>query len=257
MNSNHPNHHLETLEHFTNRIRYQYEPLNGLTVPASQIEKVNQDGSLAPYLGDTVIFELGDNTRSTIGQMQEALYARCGSLLGERLPVESFHITLHDLLSAPMERQDEILAGLDDRCASVNDLIAGFAEKYPDPIRVRPTRLFCMVGKSVVLGFEPADEDACNALMDMFSQLQKIVCLDYPFYTPHVTLAYFKPRLDEYGNPIPCDGHSVYCLSQAMQEISAQFPLDIVPLKIEDLHYCCFRDMSRYISKDEFDAVKK
>jgi len=254
MNRNDP-FYIRTPEEFRHDIGYQGEPLRDLTIHESQTEKVARDGHLVPYLGDTVIFELAKDVRETLAKMRDALYARCGDMLCEPLPDESFHITLHDLLSTPATSWDSrnaVFADLENRTKQVEYLLSGFRNAHPDPIRLRPTYMFNMVRKSVVLGFEPADDASHYALMRMYSELQHIVQLGYGL-TPHVTIAYYKPAdTDEYGKPIRCNDKAVAALSSAMQEIPGMYPLGEICVTTEKLHHRGFWDMRRYIPMEEF-----
>ena len=168
-------HTLETLEAFGRRIQYQSEGMNyDLRIPENQKEKVDPETrALCAYLGDTVIFDLAPEAKAAIAAIQRELYARCAECLAEPLPEDSFHITLHDLTSGPLEKRGEVIQAVLAHENQVRLILDSFRREHPDGLRihVRPTAVFNMVHKSVVLGFRPESEADCAARLSLVCML--------------------------------------------------------------------------------------
>ena len=56
-------------------------------------KKVNEEGFLAPFAGDTVIFQIDDSVRSRVKDLQTILYRNCADMLAEPLDPAVFHVT--------------------------------------------------------------------------------------------------------------------------------------------------------------------
>ena len=226
---------LETLSVFQQRTSYVWDslPASGSFVTNPGLtDKVGPDGKLLPFFGDTVIFPLASDECAWLREVQQSLYTICGSLLAQTLPAGSFHITLHDLNSAPC-LEDVAAAMALSRDASL-PLIAALDDFA---VEVRPTAVFSMVNTSVVLGFEPISEADCTALMNLYERFQQVVPLSYPL-TPHVTLAYYRPG--DHGE----DG--LRMLRNAVAAANHSLTPRIV--RLSNPQYCRFADMSRYIA---------
>ena len=205
----------------------------GLETNANLSLKVGIDGKMEPFMGNTVVFPLPEETKREIGRMQEELYRTCAPALAEPLEVSSFHITLHDLLSGKPDRD------LRDRIDYVRSAALECVRKIAgtgEVICLRSTALFNMVNTSMVLGFAPADEDSCERLMTYYEMLQKVVCLNYPL-TPHVTLAYFRPGV------IPAE--FVEKLRAVVDKIGQREKI-FVEIPVEKVEYQLFSDMNHY-----------
>lgn len=185
--------HLETLREFLERtgsFNQSSLPIGcGMDTNPGLTRKVSAEGRLLDYHGNTVVYRLPDEAKRQIGILQDKLYAVCGDVLAEPLAEDTFHITLHDLVSGPaspeLERaMREVEPAVMTRTAERSNELG--------TIRMRSSFLFNMVNTSMVLGFEPEDEESCRRLMRNYEVFQDIVALNYPL-TPHVTLAYFKP----------------------------------------------------------------
>lgn len=228
---------LENLDQFLDRTQYVWDslPLSGsFATNAGLRKKVDDSGHLLPFYGDTVIFQMPQEDLIWLEQLQRVLYDRCGVLLADPLPPESFHITLHDLNNAP--RQEDIADAMARARIASHELLASLGETA---FEMRTTAVFSMVNTSIVLGFAPVDEANCTALMDLYERFQPIVFLGYPL-TPHVTLAYYRPG--DYGE----DG--LRLLREAIASANASMAQHIVRLR--DPQYCRFDDMSRFIADE-------
>lgn len=183
---------MESLQDFLNRIN----SFNQNSLPkdcdmqtnTNLLKKVDTNGKLLNYSGNTIVFYLPEDVKEKIYLIQQKLYDICGDILAEQLTKDSFHITLHDLLNGiPSENlQQEIL--------KIQPLAIKILDNKTDIIRMKSNFLFNMVNTSMVLGFEPVDNDSHKTLMRYYQDFQNVVNLDYSL-TPHVTIAYFKPQI--------------------------------------------------------------
>ena len=62
--------------------------------------KVDADGRILPYAGNTTVFLVDEAAKLRLAQLQDGLYAAAPELLAERLRPETFHMTLHSLEDA-------------------------------------------------------------------------------------------------------------------------------------------------------------
>ena len=183
---------IESLQDFLNRIN----SFNQNSLPKdcdmqtnpNLFKKVDNNGKLLEYFGNTIIFCLPEEVKEKIYLIEQKLYDICGDVLAEPLAKDSFHITLHDLLNGtPSENlQQEML--------KIQSLAIKMLDNKTDIIRMKSNFLFNMVNTSMVLGFEPVDNDSHKTLMRYYQDFQSVVNLDYPL-TPHVTIAYFKLQI--------------------------------------------------------------
>lgn len=191
--------------------------------------KVGPDGAFLPFCGNTVVFELPEETKAALGQLQEELYRKAGWMLAQRLDPATFHMTLHDLVHGP-ERTEQLGAEL----AEAEEKAKGLLRLWRDqpPLRMRTTWLFQMVNTSVVLGLAPAAEDSWRRLDAMYTALEAVVPLGYGL-TPHITMGYFRP--------------GTYAQADLTGLRSALRPVTLpVVLSMEALAYQTFSDMNHY-----------
>lgn len=226
---------LESLEQFRARTNYIWNPLpqEGFATSPRSGDKVGADGRLLPFYGNTTIFDLAQDDIAWLTGIQNALYAACGDILSERLRPETFHITLHDLLNGTDWQQLE--SGVQHTHAHAQQVVRGIRDSFPWGVHVRSLCLLNMVGSSVVLVFEPVDEENCRALMEMHARLQDVVPLSYPL-TPHVTLGYFRPGT--------VDVQAVQRLARVFGEANAHG--HVMHLDVSRLNACTFTDMNHY-----------
>ena len=201
----------------------------GFTTNANLVKKVDASGKLLPFFGNAVVFLLDDEAKRVLKAVQDKLYAAAPDMLAEPLPEESFHLTAHDLANAP-ENTPELRAKMAEAAEKTLPLVRDVLPKKP--IQMKATWAFNMVNTSIVVGWEPADEESCAALDKLYTTLEQVVPLGYAL-CPHVTLAYFRPGVYE--------REAVDRLRAALQ------PVDLtLELKPENLVLQNFESMSDY-----------
>ena len=192
-------------------------------------KKVDGDGKLLPYLGNTVVFLLDEDTKQKLCQIREALYRAAGEMLAEPLQTATFHMTLHDLANG-QPGQWCLREWMADTQARAGEILCRW--KGSAPIRMKATWMFNMVSTSIVLGLAPADGDSWRRLDEMYTALEDAVPLSYAL-TPHITLAYYRP--------------GTYSQEQAERLAGVLRPVDMeVELRMENLVLQEFTDMNHY-----------
>ncbi len=246
---------METLEQFRLRTAFMSDslPHEGTLrtdLAQSLTRKVDAEGRLKPFFGNTVIFELDERECSRLHDLQTVLYERCGDMLcADRLKKESLHITLHDLVSG--EAGHETLRQMNTAFDAAMRVLPEIRGEFHQPVFVRPTWVLSMVNTSIVQGYEPIDEENCARLMGMYECLHRVQMPAYPYLTPHATLAYYRPA--EFSD------QQLHRLRQTLAFLSAdEFRRvrgeddlrAVVALKNERLHYQEFFDMNDYHSAE-------
>jgi len=215
---------------------YHYLPNeNVLQVARGAGDKVAPDGKLLPFYGNTVIFDLFDETKDKLKNLQDQLYERCGHFLSEKLTRESFHVTLHDLLSGT--DREEMRLKVNEIAEEAKPAVEDVKRILDSSIPMKPTKLVSMVSTSVVLLLEPV-YPVHKFLLDIsYDKLQSVVNLDYGF-TAHVTLGYYRPGI--------IAGDDLQTLADALSELSQQLDFKVI-LKYSKLDYREFYDMNHYV----------
>lgn len=192
-------------------------------------KKVDEEGNLLPFLGNTVVFLLDDETKESLRQLQESLYQAAPEMLAQPLQKSTFHMTLHDLANGMPDQP-----GLQDYMNYTRERTSQILPGWKDapPLRMKATWLFNMVNTSIVLGLAPADGESWRRLDEMYMTLESVVNLGYAL-TPHITMAYFRP-----GTYSPA-------LVQRLSAVLRNVDLDIT-LRLEDLVLQNFTDMNHY-----------
>lgn len=189
-------------------------------------EKVSAEGKLLPFPGNTVVFLLDEDTKQALRSLQDALYASCGDLLAEHLIPDTFHMTLHDLANGVLLSRREEMA------AHAKAILDEIRSRPAAPIPMKATWCFNMVNTSIVLGLEPANQEAWQSLDGLYLQFQQVRHLPYAL-TPHITLAYFRP--------------GCYCGAQTQRLREALRPVELdVQLQLSNLVLQDFDHMNAY-----------
>lgn len=192
-------------------------------------KKVDDEGKLLPFMGNTVVFLLDDDAKEKLRQLQESLYQAAPDMLAQPLQMSTFHMTLHDLANGTPGQP-----GLDDYMRYTQEKVSQILPGWKDtaPLRMKTTWLFNMVNTSIVLGLKPADEETWRRLDEMYTTLEDVVHLGYAL-TPHITVGYFLP-----GTYTP---EQVQRLSVALRNVDMEITLDMKNLVLQE-----FFDMNHY-----------
>lgn len=192
-------------------------------------KKVDEAGNLLPFVGNTVVFLLEDETKEKLRQLQEELYWTAPDMLAQPLQMSTFHMTLHDLANGTPEQ-----LGLQDYMRYTQERVSQILPGWKDapPLRMKTTWLFNMVSTSIVLGLAPADEESWRRLDEMYTTLEDVVHLGYAL-TPHITVGYFLPGT--------YNQEQVWRLSSALRSVDMEITLDMKNLVLQN-----FTDMNCY-----------
>lgn len=230
---------MEKFLEFKNRI-YSFEKksiadnLEEFIVNPKIADKINSDGSIKEFYGDTVVFELSESEKSIILKLQDILYSNCNDILSDRLPSETFHITLHDLNSNSNYKViEDILIKSENDVKNVFDEISNINNN--EPIIMKKSYIFNLVNTSIVLGLEPIDDENFSRLMCLYNKFEEVKELSYPL-TPHITLAYFKNKNIGYKG--------IETLRKAIEEMN-KYEVQI-NLKLKGIYYKHFFSMIKY-----------
>lgn len=153
-------------------------------------KKVDEQGHLRPFRGDTVVFQTDDILKRRAQELQKVLYRNCGDMMADPLKPETFHMTLHDLSNDG--NGDEFERKMEQNRQDTARILRLVKMEASENIHINTVGVFNMVSTSVVLGLEQADEFSCTRLMELYERLQTVVSLDYPL-TLHITLGYYRP----------------------------------------------------------------
>lgn len=226
---------METLTEYRRRTGFMWDSLprsGGIATNPNLRKKADGDGSLLPFYGDTVIFDLPQEMKRWLSGVQATLHEALGSMLAEPLPQESLHITLHDLQSSP----DGWPSGMPGNRKRCETLLSAARKELSPEVTVRSACVFSMVNTSIVMGFEPATEEDQQVMMQLYHTFQAVCPLSYPL-TLHATLAYYRPGV--YGEEaLQALRHTLDGLARERREWR---------LLMSDLHYATFDSMARYI----------
>ena len=228
---------LENYQEFLDRINSYRTPelfdTQKCFIPAEGVlEKVNQDGTFRQFYGDTVVFKINPSEQEYASRIAEGLYNNFSDLFAERIGAETYHVTLHDLVSG--NDLSQIAMQIFKNELAIIDAFRAYNVSH-NPIKMKSAYLLNMVNTSIVLVLTPASEADYEALMQLKRILQIISPLSYPL-TPHITLAYFgRSEIDK---------DKVAALSRLAAELyteSLHFSLHI-----DDLFYQKFVNMNHY-----------
>lgn len=184
------------------------------------MKKVDGEGKMLPFFGNTAVFLPDADAKACLALVRDGLYRAAEDMLAEPLLADTFHLTLHDLANGTAEDRTlyDRMRSAEVRARNVLADLASVGE-----IRLRATMTFNMVNTSVVLGFEPQDEESLYRLDKMYCALEAVVPLGYAM-TPHITLAYYRPGV--YG------ADAVARLRSALGEVSLALTLSDPVLQV-------------------------
>ena len=164
-------------------------------VPDSLKAKVDKEGKLRPFFGDTIVIPNEEADISRLGKFKDELHNLVGELCAFPLIPEHFHITLHDLTSGTgRENLTDKMENNSEKCRQIFKTIAEYLHKNDDQAKIRLTSTYaypsCNI--SVVLGFAPKTDKDYRIIMNLYNLFDDVVYLSY-WLRMHLTLAYFKP----------------------------------------------------------------
>ncbi len=152
--------------------------------------KVDEEGHLKTFRGETAVFRLPDNLKDALVDVQNELYAAAGRMLMKKpLSRESLHMTLHDLWN---EGDVKDFASPPYEADEVCRIIDSIRRDFPQKIMMRAIVPMSMVETSVVMGLVPASEVDGWCLAEMHRRISAIYPRNYGL-TPHITLTYYRP----------------------------------------------------------------
>ncbi|MDE6618165.1 MAG: hypothetical protein K2K13_03980 [Clostridiales bacterium] len=229
---------METFKEFADRINsFQKKELNlggeDFTVSQSVAHKVNADNTFKNFYGDTMVFDLDDDTKSKLTEYTDLLYREVPQCFCDRLIPHTFHVTLHDLSNSPT--LSEVAEQTFYNELKILQIKSDLQKLNPAKIKLKNTYVFNMVNTSLVLGLSPATEKDYNAIMGLYSIIDGVKKLPYSF-TPHITLAYY--------NVNGFDGNAAKRLENIVNKINAKIEME---LSLTDLYYQKFTSMNDYI----------
>lgn len=195
-------------------------------------KKFDEYGRFKPFYGDTTVFYLPINVKSALFELHNELYGCAGHMLSERLPPDTFHITLHDLSSG--ETGDSVKKELELHNRIVPVLVDSMKQK--GTVRLRSAGIVSMVSSSLVMLFEPVSDTDHNTIQRVYNVMDTVKHLSYPL-TLHCTLAYYKP-----GNYSP---EKWNMLIAKVMELNQRKPIE-VELDCTKLEYQHFSSMKEY-----------
>lgn len=227
----------ETLGAMSERLRaFQYDSVpneSPFGYSQSVREKIaSGTGSFLPYYGNTVIFALDPLTRSWISDLSDSLHQALDPGLADRLPSSTAHVTLRDLFSSLNLKDVAEDVFLSDRQA----LEVAARIRGRGTVTMRATTVFNLTNTSISLGLIPDGDVEFETLLDARGAFDGI---NPPSaYTPHITLAYYRP-----DPPEPVDlNHLAGTLADLTRTVAGR----TVTLPFEALHVAHFSDMATY-----------
>ena len=229
---------METYKEFLDRINLfekRRPDLGGAAFSVNPLlaQKVDSTNKFKKFYGDTVVFGLDEDIKARLCDYVDILYHSAPQCFCERLTPTTFHMTLHDLDNCAF--LGDVEKTLSNNRIKVAEKIEEFKKFKGTEIRLKGKYIFNMVNTSLVLGLYPIDEDNYRKLMQMYSILDGVKKLSYPF-TPHITLAYY--------NFNGFDSRAADKLDNAVTRINDALDFNIT---LRDLYYQKFVSMNNYI----------
>lgn len=179
----------------TSSINWMTAPDARWNVPDSLKVKVDGDGILKPFFGDTVVIPNEKEDISRLVQFKDEFHRQVGELCASPLLPEHFHITLHDLSNGPRFEDLEVkMENNSEKCRDIFSRVAEYLQKNDDQAKVKliSTYAYPSCNISAVLGFAPKTDKDYKVIMNFYNLFDDVVYLSY-WLRMHLTLAYFKP----------------------------------------------------------------
>lgn len=202
-------------------------------LPTSLAHKVApRTGALLPFHGNTVAYFLDEATRGLVAHLTRRLHERHEDSLAEPLPITMAHLTLHDLhASSDADNVRPLMA------ASTQKALALVARaREVGTVRMMCTAVFNLMNTSIALGVRASDEDEHRKLMAARAVFDEI--LPGGVFTPHITLAYYRP-----DPPVPMSPPALRATLWELTQDCAGVGFTLDPSLLHVLH---FDSMARY-----------
>lgn len=229
---------METYIEFLDRIdSFEKKTLSlgdSVNVSPSVALKVDKDNSFRDFYGDTVVFALNDGEKQVLAEYVDILYSAAPQCFCQRLGSDTFHMTLHDLNNSPCLNDvasDMLLSEL--KIKEKRGEIRRILKSHK--IRMKSKYVFNMVNTSLVLGVYPSTRSDYDKVMELYSVIDDVKKLSYPF-TPHITLAYY--------NVGGFDAKGAESLKKAVEIINGKARMEF---DLGKLYYQKFVSMNKYI----------
>lgn len=200
---------------------------------ASLKNKIDEDNRLRDFYGDTVVFELDEETKEAVGKIIDEIYATSQNCFAERLDTKTLHMTLHDLSNS--QRFSDVEDAMKENLAKIKERLHQFPRCK---IEMKSKCIFNMVNTSLVIGLVPIDEGEYDKLMRLWAAVDEVKRSPYPL-TPHITLGYY--------NVHGFDEADAKKLEEIVGKLNRKEPMDIT-LDTRRLYYQRFTSMNRYES---------
>ncbi len=196
--------------------------------------KFSKDGTFKEFIGDTVVLPVEGKYLEIFEKYQYYLYENLGELLAERLPVETFHMTVHDL-SNQLDTPKNINFEKNSRmCKEIFGGLRAFKEEIINMSMVGTIGDTTAVGISLA----PEDEKSFRILMELHHSFDKIRTVEK--FIPHVTLGYFLP--------VEFPRSKVKGIIDFLRSFSSEIRGERVTFRISELSYQMFEDMKSYFT---------
>ena len=230
---------MESYQDFLKRIEYQkseFDVENTYFKPNERVyEKVRDDNHFKDFYGDTVVFDLDEETKKRVFGIIEKLYFVAPECFSECLNEITIHMTMHDLSASG--NINSVATQIFENEINLLNVLKENPIK-PMTIKMRTNYAINMLHTSLVLALCPADENEWNKLQNIYDLINKVKVCPYPYLTPHITLAYYNYNGFDIG--------SVNKLKEVVNVLNKQ-SFEIT-LNTEKLVYQKFISMNDYIS---------
>lgn len=186
---------MESYSKFKDRINSFEVPSFGIDahnfIPSNSVkQKITSDRDFKPFYGDTIVFDLSDEDKRKVFYFVDRLYESIPDCFSKKLYEKTMHLTLHDLINSP--NLESIHSQMTANHSAIRGIIDRERISY-DTIKMRSNYIINMMNTSVVMCFFPIDEIEYEKIIRLYSMVDEVFSLPYPFI-PHVTLAYFNPN---------------------------------------------------------------
>lgn len=206
--------------------------------------KISEDGRMQDFFGATTVLKLSQEDKARCRIVQGKLFDGLGLPLVPILPV-TFHVTVHALsnpYSVPGGTPDAVLADMERKRESVSGLFRTIRSLYAGRrIRLRTLGPSTNAKDVVSIKLAPIGGEDAELLTDLFGRLEELHPLGKP-YVPHVSLAYFLPRLYS-GSQIA----ALYDRLRVLDQEAGRFELTLDILDMAYQHHYHMNDF-----RDEF-----